>query len=76
MTIDRSPTMDGYEWSPTTPFVPGRAGHRGAAIAGASVAGSVIMTGLREALAGYLDLRRGLGFKLAQDKRVLSQFTS
>jgi integrase/recombinase XerD len=32
------------------------------------------MTGLREALAGYLDLRRGLGFKLARDEKLLKQF--
>lgn len=32
------------------------------------------MTGLREALAGYLDLRRGLGFKLARDEKLLEQF--
>ncbi len=29
------------------------------------------MTGLREALAGYLDLRRGLGSKLARDEKLL-----
>ena len=34
------------------------------------------MTGLREALAGYLDLRRGLGFKLARDEKLLEQFIS
>jgi integrase/recombinase XerD len=32
------------------------------------------MTGLREALAGYLDLRRGLGFKLERDEKLLEQF--
>ncbi len=32
------------------------------------------MTGLRETLAGYLDLRRGLGFKLARDEKLLEQF--
>ena len=32
------------------------------------------MTGLREALAGYLDLRRGLGFKLERDAKLLAQF--
>jgi integrase/recombinase XerD len=32
------------------------------------------MTGLRPALAGYLDLRRGLGFKLERDARLLAQF--
>ena len=32
------------------------------------------MTGLRPALAGYLDLRRGLGFKLARDAKLLDQF--
>ena len=32
------------------------------------------MTGLRRALAGYLDLRRGLGFKLDRDARLLDQF--
>ena len=32
------------------------------------------MTGLRQALAGYLDLRRGLGFKLARDAKLLDQF--
>lgn len=32
------------------------------------------MTGLREALAGYLDLRRGLGFKLERDEKLLGQF--
>ena len=31
------------------------------------------MTGLREALAGYLDLRRGLGFKLERDAKLLDQ---
>jgi integrase/recombinase XerD len=34
------------------------------------------MTGLREGLAGYLDLRRGLGFKLARDEKLLEQFIS
>lgn len=32
------------------------------------------MTGLPEALAGYLDLRRGLGFKLDRDAKLLAQF--
>lgn len=32
------------------------------------------MTGLRQALAGYLDLRRGLGFKLERDAKLLDQF--
>jgi hypothetical protein len=32
------------------------------------------VTGLREALAGYLDLRRGLGFKLERDAKLLDQF--
>jgi len=32
------------------------------------------MTGLRPALAGYLDLRRGLGFKLDRDAKLLDQF--
>ena len=32
------------------------------------------MTGLRQALAGYLDLRRGLGFKLTRDAKLLDQF--
>ncbi len=32
------------------------------------------MSGLRPALAGYLDLRRGLGFKLDRDARLLDQF--
>jgi integrase/recombinase XerD len=32
------------------------------------------MTGLREALAGYLDLRRSLGFKLERDAKLLDQF--
>ncbi len=39
----------------------------------ASVAGCV-MNGLREALAGYLDLRRGLGFALERDAKLLNQF--
>ncbi len=30
------------------------------------------MTGLRQALAGYLDLRRGMGFKLDRDARLLA----
>jgi integrase/recombinase XerD len=34
------------------------------------------MTGLRPALAGYLDLRRGLGFKLDRDAKLLDQFIS
>jgi integrase/recombinase XerD len=38
------------------------------------VAGSVVVTGLRLALAGYLDLRRGLGFKLDRDEKLLEQF--
>ena len=33
-----------------------------------------VVTGLREALAGYLDLRRGLGFKLGRDAKLLAQF--
>lgn len=32
------------------------------------------MNGLREALAGYLDLRRGLGFALERDAKLLNQF--
>lgn len=32
------------------------------------------MTGLRPALAGYLDLRRGMGFKLDRDEKLLGQF--
>lgn len=32
------------------------------------------MTELPEALAGYLDLRRGLGFKLDRDAKLLAQF--
>ena len=32
------------------------------------------MTGLRPALADYLDLRRGLGFKLDRDAKLLDQF--
>ena len=34
----------------------------------------VVVTGLRQALAGYLDLRRGLGFKLDRDAKLLAQF--
>jgi integrase/recombinase XerD len=34
------------------------------------------MTGLREALAGYLELRRGLGFSLNRDAKLLAQFIS
>ena len=34
------------------------------------------MSGLRPALAGYLDLRRGLGFKLDRDAKLLDQFIS
>jgi integrase/recombinase XerD len=33
-----------------------------------------VVTGLREALAGDLDLRRGLGFKLERDAKLLAQF--
>ena len=32
------------------------------------------MSGLRPALAGYLDLRRGMGFKLDRDEKLLDQF--
>jgi hypothetical protein len=32
------------------------------------------MTGLREALAAYLELRRNLGFTLARDAKLLTQF--
>jgi len=32
------------------------------------------MTGLREALSGYLDLRRGLGFGLEREEKLLAQF--
>ena len=32
------------------------------------------MSGLREALAGYLDLRHSLGFKLERDEKLLGQF--
>jgi integrase len=32
------------------------------------------MSGLRPALAGYLDLRRGMGFKLDRDEKLLGQF--
>ena len=32
------------------------------------------MTGLREALAGYLGLRRSLGFSLAREEKLLGQF--
>jgi len=38
------------------------------------MAGSLVVTGLRLALAGYLDLRRGLGFKLDRDAKLLEQF--
>ena len=34
------------------------------------------MTALRQALAGYLDLRRGMGFKLDRDAKLLAQFIS
>ena len=34
------------------------------------------MTALRAVLAGYLDLRRGMGFKLERDARLLAQFIS
>ena len=34
------------------------------------------MSGLREALTGYLDLRRSLGFKLERDEKLLDQFVS
>jgi integrase/recombinase XerD len=34
------------------------------------------MTALREALAGYLELRRGLGFSLDRDAKLLAQFIS
>ncbi|MBV8541804.1 MAG: tyrosine-type recombinase/integrase [Pseudonocardiales bacterium] len=34
------------------------------------------MSGLGEALAGYLELRRSLGFTLARDARLLEQFVS
>jgi hypothetical protein len=40
------------------------------------VAGGVIVTGLRQALAGYLELRRGLGFKLERHGELLGQFVS
>ena len=40
------------------------------------MAGSVIVTGLRQALAGYLELRRGLGFKLERHAGMLGQFVS
>jgi integrase/recombinase XerD len=33
-----------------------------------------VVTGLREALDGYLALRRGLGFKLERDAKLLAQF--
>jgi hypothetical protein len=32
------------------------------------------MSALREALAGYLELRRNLGFTLARDAKLLDQF--
>jgi len=38
------------------------------------MAGGFVVTGLRPALAGYLDLRRGLGFKLDRDAKLLDQF--
>ncbi len=47
--------------------------HRGPARARPPLAGCV-MTGLRETLAGYLDLRRSLGFKLERDEKLLGQF--
>lgn len=40
------------------------------------MAGGVVVTGLRQTLAGYLDLRRGLGFKLERDAKLLGQFVS
>ena len=40
------------------------------------MAGSLVVTGLRPALGGYLDLRRGLGFKLDRDAKLLDQFIS
>ena len=48
--------------------------HRGAAVPRAPVAGSSVVTGMGQALDGYLDLRRGLGFKLARDEKLLRQF--
>jgi integrase/recombinase XerD len=38
------------------------------------MAGSVIVTGLRQALADYLELRRGLGFRLQRHAELLGQF--
>jgi integrase/recombinase XerD len=38
------------------------------------VAGSDVVTGLREPLAGYLELRRSLGFSLAREEKLLCQF--
>jgi integrase len=38
------------------------------------VAGSIIVTGLREPLAGYLLLRRSLGFSLQREEKLLGQF--
>jgi integrase len=34
------------------------------------------MTGLREALAGYLELRRSMGFSLAREEKLLGQYVS
>jgi hypothetical protein len=34
------------------------------------------MTGLRQALAGYLELRRALGFKLERHAELLGQFVA
>ena len=38
------------------------------------MAGGVIVTGLRDVLAGYLELRRGLGFSLEREEKLLGQF--
>lgn len=34
------------------------------------------MTGMAQALADYLDLRRSLGFSLAREEKLLGQFIS
>src|SRR2546430_5093721 len=52
--------------------------HPGAAHTGAAVAGRRYrMSGpLRQALAGYLSVRRSLGYKLARPEKLLGQFIS
>ena len=53
-----------------------QSGHQGAANVGPALARWCGMSPLRQALAGYLAVRRALGYKLDRPEKLLGQFIS